>query len=393
MTGRLSTDWLGASSWEREGRQLWESVVSRMPASGPFLSTAWTGSWLAVFGQRLMPVQLRITDANHVVIGTCLLTPRVRRWAIIPHVRIHLNTDGENGAESVIIEHNAMLAVAGAEEQVAQAVAHHVRAMRADEFRVAGAGVAEVDRLTRAFAGWTADVEWHEAPYVDLEALRASGRSHLEVLSRNARAQLRRSIARYSDRGALRIEAAQTVADAEAMFAELVRLHEARWSATGQSGAFATPPRRDFHRRFIREGFVTGNAQLLRVSAGGATIAVLYNIVANGRVNFYQSGLSYEADAHLKPGMVAHHLAIEHCVEQGFAEYDFLASPAGQGRYKASLSSNTRWLGRLTLTRPGWRTRYFNGLRTIRRAATLSRGARTHSAAAGPGEVVPVEVA
>jgi CelD/BcsL family acetyltransferase involved in cellulose biosynthesis len=388
----MSVDQLDKGSWEREGRQTWESIVSRMPSASPFLSLAWTGSWLAVFGRRLRSIQLRVMDGEREVIGTCLLTPRIRRWAVIPHVRVHLNTDGENEIESVIVEHNALLAVAGTEDVVAQAVAQHMCARRIDEFRVAGAGVAEVDRLTRAFVGWTADVEWHDAPFVDLNALRGSGRTHLDVLSRNSREQLRRSLARYTARGPLRIEAAQTVDDADAMFVDLIRLHEARWSAVGQSGAFANRPRREFHQRFIRHAMLTQNVQLLRVSVGEATIAVLYNLVANGRVNFYQSGLSCEADRHLKPGMVAHHLAVQYCLEHGFAEYDFLSSPAGEGRYKSSLASHTRRLGQLTLTRPGWRRRYFDGLRRLRNAARIARGAPERRRDSGTGDVAPVEV-
>ena len=382
--GALSVEQLGLNVWEREGRDTWAGVVSQMPTSGPFLCTAWVDSWLAVYGQLLAPVQLRVLDPKRASIGTCLLTSRVRRKAVLPHVRMHLNTDGEDGLESVIVEHNSMLAVAGAENVVTEAIAQHVCSMRADEFRVAGAGATDVDRLTHAFDGWTADIEWHDAPFVDLAKLRETGRLHLDVLSRNTREQLRRSLALYSRCGPLHVQEASTSVEAEDMFNELVQLHEARWSAAGHTGAFASPRRRAFHDTFIRRALPLGNAQLLRVSAGDTTIGVLYNLVANGRVNFYQSGLSVEQDGHLKPGMVAHHLAIQHCLERGLDEYDFLSSPPGAGRYKQSLSSDSRRLAQLNLTRPGWRSRYFDRMRSIRRSASslVTRFSPAHASTA-----------
>ncbi len=360
---------LHASAWDDRGRDRWHQVIAGMPVSSPFLSTAWTNAWMRVFGRVLKPVLVSVLDASGAPIGSCLLTSRVRRTTVVPHVRVHLNTDGENAMDSVIVEHNALLAIAGAEDVVARAIAGHVVDMRADEFHVAGAGEVEVSRLLRAFPSWTADIEWHDAPFVNLELLRAASRSHLDVLSRNTREQLRRSLARYQCRGPIVVEAARTVCEAEAMFVELVALHESRWQAVGHTGAFASASRREFHRAFIREGVPTGNAQLLRITAGGDTIAVLYNLVANGRVNFYQSGLRLEDDKHLKPGMAAHHLAIQYCLEHGYAEYDFLSSAPGEGRYKSSLANESRQLAQLTLARPGWRCRYFNGLRRLRHGA------------------------
>lgn len=355
-----------AAAWGDLGRPCWDSVVRRMPTAAPCLSTVWTHNWLRVFATSLKPVQLCVIDASGEAVGTCLLTPRVRRQAVLPHVRLHLNTDGENSPDSVIIEHNALLAVAGVDDTVAQAIASHVAGMQVDELRVTGAGEAEVVRLQQAFAGWEADIEWHEAPFIDLNELRSTGRTHLDVLSRNTREQLRRGIARYERCGEIAVEAARTVKDAEVKFAELVRLHTARWASVGHAGAFASRRRLEFHHGFIRDGVPLGSAQLLRVSVGVATIAVLYFLVANGRVNFYQSGLRHDEDKLLKPGVTAHHLAIQYYLTRGYAEYDFLSSPAGEGRYKASLGSDVRRLAILTLRRPGWRGRYFRGVRRLR---------------------------
>jgi hypothetical protein len=345
---------------------VWNAVYQRMPDAGPYLAPLWAKTWVEVFGPRLEPHQFIVRDPDGAAIGTGLLTRTVRRHAMLAHSRLHLNTDGEPAADSVVVQHNAVLSVSGQEGPVARALARFVADHGTDEFRAAGVGEAEVQRLVEAFDGWIPDIEWREAPYVDLDRLRADGGDHLRVVSPNTRQQLRRSLAMYRGRGDMVLETAQTADDAEQMLRELIALHDARWHARGGGGGFASPLRREFHTAFVRAGVVTGNAQLLRVRVAGETIGVLYNMVANGRVNFYQSGLHYENDRHLKPGMVVHHLAIMHNLGEGHAEYDFLTSGPGEGRYKTSLANGQRRLAILTLYRPGVRRTFFTMARALR---------------------------
>jgi CelD/BcsL family acetyltransferase involved in cellulose biosynthesis len=345
---------------------VWSDVYGGMADASPFVSPLWTRTWLDVHGPRLRPSLLTFVR-DGAPIGACLLTPRVRYGALLPLVRLHVNTDGEPESDSVVVEHNAVLALPGREAEVTRAFAAHVATRRVDELVAAGFDEAGVERLVAAFPGWRPIVEWREDPYVDLARLRVEGGDHLAMLSRNTRAQLRRSMARYRERGALALVAATTPSEADGMLDELVALHQAHWQSRGKPGGFASPLRQRFHRQLIRAGVADGTVQLLRVMVGGETMAVLYNLVANGRVNFYQSGIRYEPDPHLRPGMVAHHLAITHNLDVGMAEYDFLVSGRGEGRYKRSLANASRQLGWVTLHRPGWRRRYFDFVRAVRR--------------------------
>jgi len=63
-----------------------------------------------------------------------------------------------------------------------------------------------------------------------------------------------------------------------------------------------------------------------------------------GVVTFYQSGLRYEDDNRLKPGLIAHSLAIQHYLDGKASEYDFLAGERGRVQYKQSLGSCKRQL-------------------------------------------------
>ena len=74
--------------------------------------------------------------------------------------------------------------------------------------------------------------------------------------------------------------------------------------------------------------------ELLRVSAGADIIGYVYNLVYRGHVYAYQTGILYESNPRLKPGLVSHCLCIERHLEEGSDVYDFMA---GDARYKASL--------------------------------------------------------
>ncbi len=175
--------------------------------------------------------------------------------------------------------------------------------------------------------------------YVDLEKVRATG-NYLQLLSPNARWQVKRAYRGYTEQyGPVRLKVASTLEEARATYSELKQLHQARWQAKGQSGAFSSEYFDNFHRRLIERRFGTGEIQLLTVLAGSRVIGCHYNFIYNGRVSFYQSCFSFDDDNRLKPGYVCHTEAIQHNAAQGAAQYDFLGGP---DRYKLSLATGTQ---------------------------------------------------
>jgi len=358
----------GANSgeWNVAARE-WAGLFAHAPKASPYLTSSWVHAFVDIFAPGLPMVQAKARSADGALIGTCLFTQCIDRRALVPMRRWHLNTAGERDEESVVVEHNALLCAAGHETQVYADVAAFVDLAPVDELLLAGATEDAVTRFCAALPHWSADIEWRDSPYVDLEALRAAGGDHLAVLSRNTRERVRRSLRRYREVAELRVEEATSVAEALAMFDEMVTLHEARWHALGKAGGFASPARRDFHRTFVQRAHGAGHIQLLRVGHGERTLGVLYNLVANGHVCFYQSGLRYDIGKQLSPGLVAHHLAIGHCLSAGFRTYDFLPSAPGEGRYKLSLATRAHRLGTVLLRRPGWRGSWFALARSLKR--------------------------
>ena len=199
--------------------------------------------------------------------------------------------------------------------------------------------------------------------HIDLQEIREQlNGDYLKALSPNTRQQLRRShrIAE-STLGPLSLEAAGSMEQALNWFNETGPLHRARWGSTvgeSVSGGFDNPAFVRFHESLIRHAFPTGGIQYLRLQAGSTVLAYLYNFVSGLNVHFYLSGINYQHEDSLRPGMLAHWQAIESNLMAGKQVYDFLA---GEARYKRSLSTfedRALWLvlqrPRLTLRLEAW---------------------------------------
>ena len=119
------------------------------------------------------------------------------------------------------------------------------------------------------------------------------------------------------------------------MLEPAAQLHRQRWP--GLKSGFNNPHFKLFHNELIKRNFNSRCIDVLCLKVNNSPLCYLYNFVYNGYVYFYLSGIAYEKDNRLKPGLLAHAMAISLYASQGFTTYDFMG---GQGQYKASLSNH-----------------------------------------------------
>ena len=137
--------------------------------------------------------------------------------------------------------------------------------------------------------------------------------------------------------------------EALATYNRMLELHDTRWSSSGTRSGFSDAAR-SFHRELIRDCWKDSGSRgdlevdLLSIGFGYKVVGVIYSLVSDGHVQFYQSGLTYSENRKLKPGLVCHSLAIEHYLHRGVREYDFLGGEAHPVQYKRSLSTDVRHL-------------------------------------------------
>lgn len=242
------------------------------------------------------------------LVGLGVLGRRDRRWDVLRSPSLHLGEADDAASAALCTEYNGFLAVRGLEVQVTRAALAALNALGGWRELVLP-GVPRVEgpvRVTRR----------HLAPY----ALLGPG-DPLDGLSRNSRHQIRRSLKLYN----------MTLEKGD-WFDRLMELHGAYWRGRGQPGAFVHPKVVAFHRRLL----AAGDAEVLRLSDGGAEIGYLYNFIHDGWVYAYQSGFRYDPDPRRKPGLAGHLLAMRSYGAQGMRGYRFLA---GDSRYKSSLAT------------------------------------------------------
>ena len=306
----------------------WRAMEAEV-CPGPFLTWQFIGCDLA--SRYAAPHALTVRqDGKDVALG--LLNRAGGRW--------YLQATGDRRLDAIFPEHNGLLTRLGAGAPIAAALQFMARrgAMVVsgvdDAFLKAAQGVGVVTRHHPRFA-----------PCVELGEIRGA---YIETRSANTRAQIRRAM-RLAGHD-LAIHRAGSRAVALDWFAGMVSLHTASWQARGRPGAFADPVLRGFHAMLIGDADGGDVADLLRVTGGGETLGILYNLRHGGQVCCYQSGLRPARDARDKPGLVCHALAIDLYRSEGETRYDLLA---GAERYKVSLASGGQSLHWFTLHPPG----------------------------------------
>jgi CelD/BcsL family acetyltransferase involved in cellulose biosynthesis len=346
----------------------WPSIASRWQqlaescAGSIFLSPLWIETWLETFGDVVQASLVTFRAAGQDV-GVCMVVQTPASLAR-PLRRLSLNASGEPAEDTLYVELNDVLCRPGWQTETARALGAYVIGQSWDECKLDGFCPGPVyDELKREFAGLEIEENWQASYYVNIAALRTAGISYAQALGPGREKYLQRKLRYHAQLGELRVEAAATSEQAGLMLDELAVLNLRRFRKLGRSSIWNSKRFWAFHRSFIRRGFAAGNVQLLRVTAGQELVGLLFNLVHNNKVYFYQCGYNYTADRRLSPGVVTLALAVEYSREAGFDEFDFLA---GDSAYKEWMSTGCRRLTWTSFRRASARVWIYNRLRALK---------------------------
>lgn len=326
----------GLGSVEKLGAA-WTDLESRSDCSF-FLTWDWVGTWLRTI-PGLTPLVLSVRDGTTLV-GLALLQPARLRHKFLKKNALLLHQTGDGRKDALTIEYNGILCDRQHIRSIKRALfafltAESTPAGNWDELHVA---LATDPIAGDAEAAGLISFELARKPswLVDLDSLRLSGTPYLHTVGPNTRQQIRRSTRLYERRGVIKSTSAATLSEADESFTELKLHHQDTWAKRGRRGSFASPYFEPFHRILIQRCLKRGAVELVRISAGVQLIGIFYNFIHRGHVYAYQTGLSYESDHKLKPGLVGHSLCVERHLGTGASVYDFMA---GEARYKANLGT------------------------------------------------------
>lgn len=128
---------------------------------------------------------------------------------------------------------------------------------------------------------------------------------------------------------------------------ELVRLHQARWTAQGEPGSLASEPVLAFWREAAPLLLGAGLLRLQVLRLGGEVAAAIMALLAPNRIFFYLSGFD-ETHAFVSPGTLLLGAMLEAAIEEGRTEAHFLR---GRERYKYAWGGVDRFNATCRLTR------------------------------------------
>lgn len=187
----------------------------------------------------------------------------------------------------------------------------------------------------------------NELPYLPLGG---SYERYLATLSGNMRSNLRRKDRRlekaYPKARLVLVEAERDLPEA---LETLFRLHTRRWTARGQSGNFARPDVRAFHRRAAPKLLRAGVLRLYALELQPGQVAATLYCLRQGRREQYLQGGMDPNHQDISVGFCLMGRVIKRAADEGVEEFDMLRGTEG---YKAHWATELRTTRRLSFARP-----------------------------------------
>jgi CelD/BcsL family acetyltransferase involved in cellulose biosynthesis len=349
----------------------WRSLERRIGNVPLAASAGWINTWLRIYGD-LVSVRAMLAESQGSICGLALVVDALSHRAGPLRLRTrHVGTAGEPAGDSVCVEYNSVLVEPQHRDIFARLLVEQLLAAPGcDELRLDGFDADSVNDLVLG-PGWS--IERRASRFFDLQAAREAGSGVIERLGSSTRSQLRRTLRKY---GTLDVQWAASLDEADDILSELVDLHQARWRAAGQPGAFASPRFLQFQRDLIVRLLPDERVALVRVRHQGETVGCLMLLNDQGRLLDYLSGFA-DFERKPSPGITSHYLCMEEALRRGFSAYDFLV---GNKRHKENLSTDAAELVWAVHRRRSVKNRLITGLRRIKRTLHKRPGRPLHDA-------------
>jgi CelD/BcsL family acetyltransferase involved in cellulose biosynthesis len=192
--------------------------------------------------------------------------------------------------------------------------------------------------LRRVGWGHYGEKEPELCPYTELPATWEA--YELEKLSANRRQQLRARLRRLerAHPGQVTLGRVQTAEELPAAMDALIRLHQKRWHARGQTSSFDVPSFVAFHRDVAAAALAQGRLRLYWLKVGDEIIAAEYCFFYRGVVFDYQKAFDPDWDE-FSPGQIVFGHLIRETIAEGGRELDMAR---GNYEYKFSWTDRER---------------------------------------------------
>jgi CelD/BcsL family acetyltransferase involved in cellulose biosynthesis len=162
--------------------------------------------------------------------------------------------------------------------------------------------------------------------------------TYLATLSKSHRKQIRRLERNYFQTKRAEVHVVTSTDELARGLEVLVNLHQRRRESLGGRGCFASTRFATFHEETARRLLDSGNLRLVWLDVDGHTVAAEYQVLGDGVVYAYQSGIEPDSLEH-EPGRLITMATLEQAVREGRRAFDFLR---GDESYKAHWRAQPR---------------------------------------------------
>jgi CelD/BcsL family acetyltransferase involved in cellulose biosynthesis len=341
----------------------WDTVLARSARPSVFLTRDWVTSWWDSFGQGSEPWLLRVAGETGATLGLApLYLGSPPGTARLPIRRLGLIGDHSAGSEYL-----GLIAQAGYERVVGQAVADHLAVARArwDVADLLGLVVGDpaAHALETPLRDGAGRARERRQP-CSAVTLPDNFDAYLGGLGSKFRQSYRQRANKLHRTCTVRYLMTTSEADLPAHLKALFRMHQAHWTSLGLPGSFADPRMRRFYLDVTRRLLRSGRLRFWHLEVDGVIRASQFGFAYNGVLHSLQEG--YDTDFRMPGigglGVVLRAHAIRSAIEEGLASYDFLG---GTEEFKRRWGTST------------------SHVRLVRLASTGARGALAWMATVG----------
>src|SRR5688572_16772774 len=325
----------------------WDELVENSNQRAFFLRPRWNQLWWKYFAPPQSRLELiTCRDRSQRLVG---LAPFYRRsyrtlGVTYAHELLFLGT----GVPRKTSEYMDVVAQRGAEQAVASAVVDALSRRTWDRLwlcPVPGHSTM-LPHLSSELGARARSEVWDRAPYIDTSTDWSTFKSSLSrSMRRNVEYHSRRLFRAYPGCQFERVTSADAL---ETGMNALADLHQARWHAKGEPGAFS-PLFRAFLQEAMRDSFCSSRLALWTLKIRSRIEAALVGFVDNGVLHFFQKGFN-PAFAKYHPGSALLALCLRECFEDpAIRSFDFIG---GRAAYKDLWAPQSHANMVLEMTRP-----------------------------------------
>lgn len=329
-------------------RPFWNPLLHASRADSMFLSWEWQESWWRHFGagrgRELEVVTVHGPDER--IVGIAPMYRERASWNGIPLRTLRLVGDGSGDGDDLDV-----FALPGHEASVCAALLRWLQ--ESPDWDVldlcpvpAESQSLRALRSLAASSGWYARERELACTYTRLPA---TWEDFLSTLKSRLRSRCRSLLRRHVDEGGNgRLERIRCARDIDRGLRVLFDLHDRRWQASGEPGAFAEGSRRGFFRDLAMSAHGRGALRLWLLHVEEQPVAAQIGFVHGSTFLAIQEGFDPDA-GNVSPGVALRAAVLRACIEEGLSAYDNLLGTPPQ---KLRWGAEPRAVNGLTLARP-----------------------------------------